>query len=139
MRRFRKFLRPVPLLALVAAVQVALALGQSHAILHAQEHVAGHIHRVSPSGRATLQRTSVALACRAIVQHKACNEAPARDDHRGCTLCWMTAAAGGGMLLPPALPELMEQRAAISVRAHQAAILVPAIGTAFDARGPPLI
>lgn len=139
MRRFRKILRPVPVLALIATVQMALALGQSHALIHAQQHAAGHLHRATASGRISQQRTPLALVCRTIVQHKGCNETPVRDDHIDCALCWAAAAAGAAGLPSQALPEPMRQPVAVATDAYDTVISLAAIKTAFDARGPPLI
>lgn len=136
MRRFRKFMRPVPLLALVAAVQAALVLGQNHALVHAQQHVAGHSHRAA-SEHATAHRKPVALACRAIVRQKGCHDAPAHDAHLDCSLCWIAAAAGGGMLPAVSVLQPLADRGTIANAQLSTPLAVERDVAHFDARGPP--
>lgn len=136
MRRFRKFMRPVPLLALVAAVQVALILGQSHALMHARQHAAGHIHH-SAADHASAHRKSPALACRAIVQHKSCNDAPVRDENHDCSLCWITATASGGMLPVVSALQPRADRVAVAAAPLSTPLAIIYSTADFDARGPP--
>ncbi|MDH4983164.1 hypothetical protein [Hyphomicrobium sp. D-2] len=71
------------------------------------------------------------------MQHKSCNDVPARDEQHDCSLCWTTATASGGMV--PALSVLQPRADRVVIAAAPLSTPLAVIhNTAdFDARGPP--
>ena len=142
MRFFRDLMRPTPVLLLVAAMQAALVLAQVHGEIHAHAHV--------PAAQTSVDVTSVALACRAVVHHPDCDSAVRpghskghhqehRPEHRNdCAMCWSLATAGSGVLpaLPPAA--IGAPRFSRYELPHPTQPLTDSGSVHFRARAPPL-
>lgn len=129
MRFFRRQSSPGLVALLAVAMQAALILAQAH--VHAHRHVAAGAH-----GWATGAAT---MACRAIVRPQGCNPVVPHDHRHDCAMCWSLAAAGTGLLPPPAAAAVETPRF-VALPPLRVAAAPPGRDTLhFQARAPPRV